>query len=358
MALPKALANSSTEEILEAQSHVWNHILSFINSMSLKCALELGIPDIIHKHGKPMSVSELVEAIPTNKAKSNELNLLMRLLTHSKFFDMSVMNDDEEAYSLTRASYLLLRDEPLTLVHLTLLSLDPIMMDPGHYMSEWFKNEDLTSFVTQQGMPFWQYAKGDERLNELFNKSMSGDGVSLNVLVRDCRQVFEGLSSMVDVGGGNGVTARSISDTFPGLKCTVLDLPQAVAGLEGSENVSFVSGDMFHFIPHADAILFKNVFHNWEDEECVKVLRNCKEALGRGEKSGGKVIIIDMVVNDKRKDDQGTETQLCLGLMMMYLFRGKERTEKEWAKLFFDSGFRSYKIHPVLGLRSVIEVFP
>lgn len=79
------------------------------------------------------------------------------------------------------------------------------------------------------------------------------------VLVKEqeCRQVFEGLKSMVDVGGGTGETARGLVGAFPGLRCVVLDMPRVVAGLEGSENLSFVGGDMFHSIPSADAVFIK-----------------------------------------------------------------------------------------------------
>ena len=41
----------SASEQLQAQAHVWNHIFNFINSMTLKCAVQLGIPDVIQKHG-------------------------------------------------------------------------------------------------------------------------------------------------------------------------------------------------------------------------------------------------------------------------------------------------------------------
>ena len=45
-------------------------------------------------------------------------------------------------------------------------------------------------------------------------------------------------------------------------------------------------------------------------------------------------------------------------MVMMVLVKGKERTEKEWAKLFLDAGFSDYKITPILGLRALIEVYP
>lgn len=44
--------------------------------------------------------------------------------------------------------------------------------------------------------------------------------------------------------------------------------------------------------------------------------------------------------------------------MMMTVLTGKERTEKEIAKIFLAAGFKTYKIHPLLKMRSVIELFP
>ncbi|KAK8999256.1 hypothetical protein V6N11_070432 [Hibiscus sabdariffa] len=101
--------------------------------------------------------------------------------------------------------------------------------------------------------------------------------------------------------------------------------------------------------------------HDWSDEECVKILKHCKEAISRGEKEGGKVIIIDMVMMKKGKGkgkEELMETQLFIDMVMMVLMTGKERDEEEWAKLFSAAGFSGYKIIPILGLRSVIEVYP
>eukprot|EP00261_Vitis_vinifera_P036819 XP_019078062.1 PREDICTED: uncharacterized protein LOC100250378 [Vitis vinifera] len=70
-------------------------------------------------------------------------------------------------------------------------------------------------------------------------------------------QFFEGLSSLVDVGGGTGLTARTISEAFPRLKCRVFDLPHVVANLPEYRNLEFVGGDMFQSGPTADATLMK-----------------------------------------------------------------------------------------------------
>ncbi|KAL6330228.1 hypothetical protein AAG906_040150 [Vitis piasezkii] len=67
-------------------------------------------------------------------------------------------------------------------------------------------------------------------------------------------------------------------------------------------------------------------------------------AMKNAKENGGKVIIIDMIMMKNQGDYKSTETQL--------------EDENEWEKLFLDAGFSHYKITPILGLRSLIEVYP
>ncbi|KAK7826600.1 trans-resveratrol di-o-methyltransferase [Quercus suber] len=63
--------------------------------------------------------------------------------------------------------------------------------------------------------------------------------------------------SLVDVGGGIESAANAIANEFPNLKCTVLDLPQVVADLQGTENLIYLGGNMFEAIPPADGVSLK-----------------------------------------------------------------------------------------------------
>nr|GME02559.1 trans-resveratrol di-O-methyltransferase-like [Ipomoea batatas] len=360
MALLPIIAEKDSE-ILDAQTHIWNHIFNFINSGSLKCAVQLEIPDIIHKHGQPMTLTQLVNALPINNAKSTHLARLMRTLIHSGFFVKTKIPESQqgsEGYALAPPSILLLKDNPLSVRPLLLAMLDPILTQPWHNMSEWFQNEDPTPFDTVHGMTLWDYFGKEPKLNHTLNDGMARDArVVMNMVVKYCRVVFEGLDSVVDVGGGIGTAAKIIVDAFPDLKCTVFDLPHVVHGLKGTKNLDYVGGDMFVSIPPGDAILLKWILHDWSDEESVKILKKCKESIPSKEK-GGKVIIIDMVVDNKIKDDKSIETQIFFDMLMMVLVSGRERAEKDWAKLFFEAGFSDYKIIPILGLRSLIEAYP
>ncbi|KAF8388461.1 hypothetical protein HHK36_027133 [Tetracentron sinense] len=381
----------NVDELLKAQTHVLNQILNFVNSMSLKCAVQLGIPDIIHHHGQPISLSELVAALSIPSNKSDSLRRLMRLLVHSGFISIDKDAVEEESYLLTPSSRLLVKENPVSMLSFLLLRLDPIVVTPFHFLSDWFRQDKPTAFKIAHGTTFWDFANQNSRFNGIFNEAMASDTrLLMSVVIKEYGEVFQGLRSLVDVGGGTGTTIRMISEAFPQVKCTILELPHVVAAMPEITTVESVGGDMFESIPQANAVLLKMrlsnlafsssfkfesyvafngsldfskklsqwILHNWSDEDSVKILSRCKEAIPSKE-NGGKVIILDIVVKDEDKGEpELKETQLCFDMVMMVNFGSKERNEHEWQKIFVDAGFTEYKIKPVLGIRSIIEVYP
>ncbi|XP_004490696.1 probable O-methyltransferase 3 [Cicer arietinum] len=347
--------------LLKAQSHIWNHIFNFINSMSLKCVVDLGIPDIIHNYGKPMSLSKLIPLLPIHPSKTFFIYRLMRIMTHSGFFSQHNISENEleTEYVLTDTSLLLLKDNPMNMRSFVHLVFDPVLTKPWHQLSSWLTNDDPTAFETTHGMLFWDYAERESKINNLFNDAMASDArLVSSVVIEKCKEVFNGLESLVDVGGGTGTMAKALAKSFPQLECTVFDLPHVVVGLQGTDNLKYVGGDMFKEIPPADAILLKWILHDWNDDECVKILKKCKESLLK-KGNEGKVIIIDMVLDTKKGDiNESGKTQLFFDMLMTVLVKGKERNDKEWIKLISLAGFSDYKIIPILGLRSLIEVYP
>jgi len=79
----------------------------------------------------------------------------------------------------------------------------------------------------------------------------------------------------------------------------------------------------------------------------VKILKKCKESIPSKEE-GGKVIIIDTVLEDPKERNEFVRAQHNMDMLMMVLFGSKERTKKEWEKLFIEAGFNKYKIIPAL----------
>lgn len=249
--------SGKSSELLKAEAHIWNQTFSFKNSACLKCAVQLGIADAIEKHGKPMSLSELTSTLPIHPSKSPYLYRLMRILVYSGFF-----TDGITGYALTPAARLLLQDEPLNARDLVLMVLDPVMVKPWNALSDWFQNsiddEKEAPFDTAHSKNFWEYNAEEPRLRKLFNDAMASDSnLITKVLMQDCKFVFEGLTSLVDVGGGTGTVARAIVKAFPMLHCTVFDLPHVVANQVSMKNLDFVAGDMLEKIPSANSILLK-----------------------------------------------------------------------------------------------------
>ncbi|GLT41060.1 hypothetical protein SLA2020_151500 [Shorea laevis] len=179
-----------------------------------------------------------------------------------------------------------------------------------------------------------------------------------------------------------GTLAKALSDAFPHLDCTIFDLPHVVTGLQGSNNLKYVGGDMFDAVPPAKALLLikgmyiypvpnifksiavitlcffmitdkQSILHDCSEKEFMKTLDRCKDAI----KKNGKMIIIDMV-RMNRGEEELIETQLLVDMVMMVVVTGKERNAEERSKLFSEDGFSGFKILPILGLRSPIEVYP
>ncbi|XP_059659943.1 trans-resveratrol di-O-methyltransferase-like [Cornus florida] len=352
-----------SSELFQAQAHIYKHIFNFANSMCLSSALQLGIPDIIHNHKQPITLPQLVTALQLPPTKTSHVHRLMRLLVHSNFFATTKIHvnqeeeEEEEGYVLTPCSKLLLKDELITLAPFVHAAVHPVLFTPWQFLGDWFRSNDINAFQTAHGVKMWEFGDQNPEFNNIFNKAMASESQMMRLIVGDCKDIFGELHSLVDVGGGTGVVARIVLEAFPHIKCTVFDLPQVVASSPECENLNYVGGNMFQSIPSADAILLKCVLHNWSDEDCVKILKRCREAIPS--KGGGKVIIIDMVINGDQKDEHDiAETKLVYDILMMVQVTGKERNEKEWKKLFLEAGFSSYKIAPIFGLRSVIEVFP
>lgn len=251
----------SSAELLQAQALIWNFSFNYMKSMSLKCAIELGIPDIIHNHGQSVTLSKLIESLPVHPSKTHCIHRLMRLLVLSGFFAKEKgdhQTQREEKYSLTPASRLLLKDEPCRLAPIFFTQFEQEFQQPNLFLSTWLQNSDDSAFETFHGMAFWDFVSQNPRFQSLFNGEMVSDSkLMAQIMVKDCKKVFEGLRSLVDVGGGTGTMGKAIAKTFPHMKCTVFDLPHVVANLQGTENLNFFGGDMFQGIPPANALMLK-----------------------------------------------------------------------------------------------------
>jgi hypothetical protein len=99
-----------------------------------------------------------------------------------------------------------------------------------------------------------------------------------------------------------------------------------------ADRCNYLAGNMFREVPTSDAYVMKMILHDWNDEECVKILSNIQKA----SPPGGRVLIIEHVV-------PGPETphfSKLFDIHMMCALTGRERTEKEYAALLEKAGLQ------------------
>jgi len=98
---------------------------------------------------------------------------------------------------------------------------------------------------------------------------------------------FAGISSIVDIGGGQGKLLENILQFSPNTRGTVFDpastIERAKQQLDNSAwsgRCSYVTGDFFNSVPQgADAYILCGVIHDWDDSRAITVLRNCRQAM-------------------------------------------------------------------------------
>ncbi|MQL96072.1 hypothetical protein Taro_028749 [Colocasia esculenta] len=258
---------STHKELLTAQTRLWNYALGYIRPLSLRVAVQLGIPEAVHGHGGPISLSDLASTVGVAEAsKVLALRRLMRALSHFGCFERSVIKaaagegdreaeeEEEEVYAPTPFSSCLVKDSPTTAAPILLLLTYPLIMSSWHSKAAWFRGEHSESaygFEAAHGGTVWELLSREAEFNSGLNNATACDSRwAIALLTKEHPEVFHGLTSLVDVGGGNGTSAKVIKDAFPDMRCTVLELGHVIADSPAVEGVDFVEGDMFEHSMH------------------------------------------------------------------------------------------------------------
>uniref|UniRef100_A0A0E0L4N1 acetylserotonin O-methyltransferase n=1 Tax=Oryza punctata TaxID=4537 RepID=A0A0E0L4N1_ORYPU len=359
MELSQSHCNGQEASLLDAQLELYRNSLAVVKSMALKSALDLRIADAVDHHGGAATLAEIASKVTLHPSKIPCLRRLMRVLTVSGVFAVAAGggDDGEPVYELTPSSRLLVGSANQAAI--MSIFLHPTLVVPILGVGEWFHREtpDPCIFKQAHGQSLWELAERDAAFDALINDGMASDSrFIMDFVVKEHGEVFQRIGSLVDLAGGLGAAALVISKAFPEVKCSVMDLGHVVAKAPGGTDVEYIAGDMFESVPPADAVFLKWVLHDWGDNECIKILKNCKKAIPPRD-ARGKVIIMDIVIGAGPSDHKHKEVQALFDMYIMSV-NGIERDEKEWKKVFMEAGFSGYKIMPVLGFRSIIEVYP
>jgi hypothetical protein len=315
-------------------------ITAFHQSAAVHVAADLGLSDLLADG--PRSVTDLAGATGTDE---DTLHRLLRALATIGVYE----ERPDGSYAGTDLGAGLLSDLPGSLRPLALT-----VSAPAHWAAWGFLGHSVrtgeNAFEALHGVDVWAHRRSHPDENQHFNDNMAALTFSVAGAVAEAYD-FSGITTLVDVGGGQGALLAAILERHPHLTGTVLDLPQAVATRPPSATLaprwSAASGSFFEEVPAADAHLLKSILHDWPDDQCVEILRTCTRSL----RPGGVVLVVETVLGRP-----GHEVQAAFSdLNMLVMPGGRERTEEEYAALFAAAGLALTRVVDTSTRMSVLE---
>ena len=183
------------------------------------------------------------------------------------------------------------------------------------------------------GRPFWDDLAAHPEIARDFDALMGpGHGTPDPAILPDGD--WSSVRTVVDVGGGTGSQLAEILRAHPGVRGTLVDLPQTIARAADmfeaagvANRVSAVGQSFFDPLPAgADLYVMKSVLSDWPDADAVRLLRRCAEAA----QPNGRVVIVGGVSLDA--------TVAAPSLLMLVLVGGKDRTLDEFHALARGAG--------------------
>lgn len=291
----------------------------------LRSALELGLPDMIGDEPTPISQIALDASLDPDI-----VHRLLRALAGIGFFRL--VGDDSCVHNEQSS---LLRSDCNTAAS---AMIDTFIKSQWMWRV-WDRLSDAvrtgnSPFSAVHGKSFYEYITTDApEVAESFNAAMTmglGQTNSSIVEVLD----LQGTGKIVDVGGGQGNLLRDLLWKNTNHHGVLFDIKPALTEVDShlrtgplARRCEIVVGDARESVPRADAYLLRNILHNWDDENCVRILANCAQA---GE-PGTRIFVVEAL-----RDTENTAPSFVdlMDLQMFLLFGGKERSESEYADLF------------------------
>ncbi|GFP93714.1 caffeic acid 3-o-methyltransferase 1 [Phtheirospermum japonicum] len=320
--------------------------------MTLKAAIELDLLELIKKaepestaSASELAAFELAAQLPTtNPDAATMIDRILRLLAAYSVLTCSLKplpgGGAERRYGLAPVCRFLTRNEDgVSLASCySLLSQDKVFMETWYHLKDAVL-EGGVPFDRAYGMNTFEYPAKDPRFNKVFNKGMSEASAIIIKKIVEKYKGFEGLKSLVDVGGGIGTSLKMILSKYPSIKGINFDLPHVIQDAPPYPDVEHVAGDMFVSVPKADAIFMKWICHDWTDEHCLKLLKNCYEAIPEN----AKVILLELILPEVPHNGLGAKNVLNFDLIMLtHNPGGRERTEREFQVLANVAGFKKF----------------
>jgi hypothetical protein len=208
------------------------------------------------------------------------------------------------------------------------------------------------TFRLVHGTDVWSYrAQRPEEL-AIFDGAMTSISGMVDAALLDAYD-FGRFREIVDIAGGRGALLAAILARHHTVRGVLFDQPDVVASAgvlldRFGDRCRAVGGSFFERIPDgADAYLLKSILHDWEDAECVAILR----VIRGGMSEYGVVLVVERDLGGPNEN----ATAKLSDLNMLVNPGGRERSEKQYAALFRAAGLRYVRATPSAAGLSVFE---
>ncbi|GLT46467.1 hypothetical protein SLA2020_202150 [Shorea laevis] len=332
----------------QASSYAMQLVNSATLPMTLHAALQLDIFQLIAKAGADAKLSpqEIATQLGTqNPDAPTKLDRILWLLaTYNVLTSSAIVNDHhgdpQRLYGLAPVSkYFIQNEDGVSLGPLMTLLQDKIFLDSWSQLKDAIVEGGSTPFERGHGTHAFEYAAKDSRFNQVFNNAMINYTAIGIREIHESYKGFEHLTRLVQVGGGLGVTLSFITSKYRSIKGINFDLSRVVAR-PPYPGVEHVGGDMFQSVPKGDATLVKWILHDWSDDLCVKLLKNCYDATP----DNGKLIVVDTIAPNLPEKDIASRAIAQMDVFIMTENHGgKERKQHEFIELATRAGFSGIK---------------
>ena len=319
-----AMDGSAADERLAAELR--RKLMGFMVSQAIVAVTELGVPDLLA--GGPAPAGELASA---TGADPDALRRVLRALVAEGIFT----EDAQGRFAATGMGHLLRADQPGSLSHFARLMTAEAYQAWGD--AEFSVRTGKPAFDRAFGMPMFAWLAGHAEASARFNAAQAGlAAVRMSPLFdRD----WATASTVVDVGGGSGALLSGLLGEHPHLNGILFDLPHVASEAESAlaaaglaERVRCVGGNFRAGVPAgADVYVLAQILHDWDDEQAIVILRQCRRALP----ADGRLLILELIVPEDGQPHPAT----LLDLHMMVMLGGRERTMTEWRRLLAASNF-------------------
>jgi hypothetical protein len=212
-----------------------------------------------------------------------------------------------------------------------------------------------SAFEHVHGQQGFDYLLAHPNEMEIFADAMGSFTAQVGAAVAEAYD-FSGLQTIADIGGSHGVVLAVLLARYPHLRGVLFDLPPVVNGARSqlaargvAARVELVGGSFFESVPPgADAYLLKHILHDWNDDDCVRILKNVHAAA----RPGAKLLLVEAVL------EPGNTPQFAKMLdieMLVITHGGRERSLPEWKLLLEASGFSFSRVVPTTAPTSILE---